>query len=115
MAGTSAFLNKPSILNAAMTGNIDGIAIKIQGCLYVGAQVIWTGGTTPIGTARIQVSNDNQVTWTVFGGTVSVTGASGSGTIAAFTDVFNVFEFIRAQYIFTSGSGTLSIYISGKK
>lgn len=88
----------------------------------------WADGSTPVGTLKIQVSNDysvdaggtvsNSGTWPtmdlVYGGAVvssiPVTGNSGNGLIDIETGAYA----IRTVYTKTSGSGTLQCKITCK-
>lgn len=84
------------------------------------AYISWTG-SSPVGVVTfefLEVDQDRNATkepiWQTvdLGGTMSVSGSSGSHTV-----VFNVLPFfkLRAKYTRTSGSGNLSITFSAKE
>jgi hypothetical protein len=91
------------VVNGDMSGNITSIPFLItQG--WIGAiQAHWTGA--PVGTIELLISNDN-VIYSVYTG--SSTTVSGSGDF-----LWNLaacgFNYIKVQYTFTSGTGTLNV------
>jgi hypothetical protein len=91
-------------------------------------EVVWTGGTSPAGTIQIQASDDysandagtqvfNAGTWTnigvvdTSGNPPTISGASGSHMIQIMQLPH---EYVRLQYIPTSGTGTMSAWVCGK-
>ena len=87
-------------------GSFEGIAIDAR----------WSGGGTPIGTLKVQVSNDPESTadasivWTDYtGSSLSVSGNSGSIMYDIAPHNFNL---IRVVYTRTSGSASMDIIVN---
>lgn len=116
------------ITNGSMAGDLTSLPTVLQsisGCSYA---LSWSG-STPVGTAEIQVSNDyalnpdstvaNSGTWTtvelnVAGSPASSIAISGN-TGNAFIDIEKTMAYaIRLFYDRTSGTGTLNVTINGK-
>ena len=82
-------------------------------------QFVWSGGSTPVGTVKIQMSNDladkpaNVTNWTdITGSSTAVTGNTGS--IA--WNVVHSYRFLRMVYTKTSGSATTaSVQVQSKR
>ena len=94
-------------MNAA---TITGVGQDFQHAGNICALASWTG-TAPVGTLKLQGSADG-VTWAdVPSATLAISGNSGAGMIP----VSNIgFLFVRAVYTKTSGTGTLSVVLTGK-
>lgn len=91
-------------------------------------QVVWSDGSTPIGTIALQVSDNYSVdpsgavlnagTWTT--ATISVAGVPASSapvsgnTGSGFIDFSTAAYATRIIYTRTSGSGTMSATVTGK-
>lgn len=117
------------ITNGAMVGDITSLVTILQSITGVSYQLSWSG-STPVGAASVQVSNDyalnadgqtvrNAGTWTTLeinvNGTPAtsapITGNTGSG----FIDVEKTIAYaIRLVYTHTSGTGSLQATINGK-
>lgn len=107
--------------NIALTGIADLTAtanssqINLQHILGFCIQVVWSGGTSPVGSIKIQASCDNLTqsggiipaavtNWTDIGGTDTALSGN-SGTILI--NLENVyFDFARVVYTRTSGTAT---------
>jgi hypothetical protein len=111
-----------------MSGNITSAPTILQSLSMVSYALSWTG-STPIGTAEVQVSNDytldgagkvsNPGTWTTItlsvGGTPSDTIAITGNTGNAFIDIDKTAAYaIRLVYTAGSGTGALTAVIAGK-
>ena len=105
-------LNNQVITNQAMTGNITSLSQEISECNNVAVQVVWSAGSTPIGSTELQGSLDNVNFTNIDGTSLSVSGNSGS-------NLYNydapAFPFIRVVYTFSGGNGTLNAHICGKR
>ena len=128
MSTRTRFAPYSVITNQSMAADITSAATVLQSITGVSYALSWSG-STPVGTAAVQVSNDyalnpdgsvhNAGTWTTIelslnGSAVSsipITGNTGSG----FIDVEKTMAYaIRLFYDATSGSGTLNAVIMGK-
>lgn len=115
MGATSNFMKIQPIINGDMGGNITSNNINVDGFKALGIQFVWSNGSTPVGTGAMQISNDNGVTWTSFGVSLSVTGNSGNGLVITSTGGdASPFSLVRALYVRSSGSGTLNAYLTAK-
>lgn len=78
----------------------------------IGLEINWVG-TTPVGTIKIQHSNDN-ILWIDydFGSSISVSGDTGSHTVNINQQPFT---YIRVVYTKGSGIGAIFATISGKE
>lgn len=97
------------IVNGDMSGNItQSVTQPMIGIALSAIQAVWTG--SPVGTLKLQISNDN-VTYTDYTG--SSTAVSGAGNF-----IWNLldvgYRYIRVAYTAASGSGTLNANISIK-
>lgn len=116
------------ITNGVMTANITSLVTILQSVTGVSYALSWSG-TSPVGTASVQVSNDyslnpngsvrNSGTWTtvyinvngVPAASAPITGNTGTG----FIDVEKTMAYaIRLIFTFASGTGTLNAVINGK-
>jgi hypothetical protein len=109
----------PVITNAAMTGNITSLVTSIKKTDNISYQYNVAG--SPVGSISVQVSSDysqdangtvvNAGVWnTVPVGTAAVSGAGGG--IIELTQMPE--SWIRTVYTFTSGTGTLNVFINTK-
>ncbi len=124
----TTFRPKSVITNASMAADITSLPTVLQSISCVSYALSWTG-TSPIGTAAVQVSNDfslnpdgtvnNSGTWTAIelslaGATVTsipVTGNTGN----AFIEIDKTGAYaMRLFYDATSGVGTLNAVFNGK-
>jgi hypothetical protein len=115
------------ITAGAMVGDLTSAVTILQSVTKISYACVWTG-TSPVGTVSIQASNDYSVlpngvvdnagTWTTltlaYNGnsvtTIPVTGNTGNGII----DVVTAAYAVRLIYTHTSGTGSLTVTISGK-
>lgn len=99
-------------ISASMASTRTGASVDISDCSSVYAQLIWSGGATPIGTFSLQFSADNS-TFTDSATPLAVTGNSGSVNINFASPGA---PFARIIYTRTSGTGTtMNGYISAKQ
>ncbi len=109
---------------ASMTGNINSFGIDLNQTYLVAFQAVWTGA--PTGTLQIQISCDNVqpinafdqdpagnvVNWTtITGSQVALAGTAGT---YAWPIQDLGFRWVRAQYVFTSGTGSLLVQANSK-
>lgn len=123
MAGNSKnFLPAYSVINAvSMAASITSSVTDVRYLDNLLYQVIWTG--TPTGTFDLQCSLDYQVgsgstvlnsgTWSSIP-LSSVVNPSGSASNTIIYIIEMPAPFLRLVYTRTSGTGTLTAYISGK-
>jgi len=101
------FYNEPVINAASAAANQNSIAVTSQLCRFASAQAVITGSA--VGTLKLQVSNDDggsATNWSdLSGATVSISGA-GAYLIPAQNMSY---QFIRAVYTFTSGTGAITV------
>lgn len=116
------------ITAGSMAGSLVSQVTTLQTITHVGYFLTWTG-TAPVGTASVQVSYDysanpssnvvaNAGTWNTLtldvGGTPSQTITISGATGTASVDLVTAAPYIRLIYTFTSGTGTVTAWISGK-
>lgn len=112
----------------SMGASITSAPTIIQKVSMISYGLAWSAGSTPVGTASIQVSNDyalnaagvvaNAGTWTTInfnhGGSsvssIAISGNTGNDMIEVSTGAYA----IRLVYTRTSGSGTLAVTITAK-
>lgn len=98
----------PLAVSPSMSANINSNSFNVNAPNKFCIQYSWNG-TTPVGSAVLQASNDN-VIWTNVTSQM-VSGNTGNG-------MFNVerpsYAWVRIQYIFTSGTGTFSANINAR-
>lgn len=129
MSSRPVFLPASVITNGAMaTATLTSAVTIIKQLSMVSYALSWSG-TSPVGTAEVQVSNDysqnsdgsvkNAGTWTSLtlsvSGSPSTTIAISGNTGTAFIDVDLVAAYaVRLLYTKTSGTGVLQAVIAGK-
>lgn len=91
-----------------MSGNITSNAQQLNQMALSAIQAYWTG--SPVGTLKLQISNDN-ANWTDYTG--SSTSVSGAGNFV-WNLVYAGFPWVRVVYTFSSGTGSLSVTVNGK-
>lgn len=118
----------PVITAGNMASNITSLVTILQGISGVSYSLAWTG-TTPVGTASVQVSNDYSLnpngtvdsagTWTTIflnvngtpATTIPISGNTGNG----FINIADMEGYaIRLIYTAGSGTGTLNATVNGK-
>ena len=116
------------VTDGDMSDNITSDVTIIQQLSMISYAYSWSG-TSPVGTIKVQVSNDysidaggavkNAGTWTTLtidnGGTavtsIALTGNTGNGVI----DLVETAGYaLRTVYTRTSGTGTLNVVVNGK-
>lgn len=127
--GTRTSIRPFPVINAvSMAASITSSVTVLQSITGLSYSLSWTG-TSPIGTASVDVSNDYSVlpngavnnagTWTtielnVAGSPASSIAISGN-TGTAFIDIDSLMAYaVRLNYTRTSGTGTLTAYVNGK-
>lgn len=107
-----------------MGGNITSNGIYLANIFSYAIQAIWTGGGTPVGTFKLQGSNDNgesgtttlgatqPTNWTdITTSSQAITGNSGSVLYDAASCGY---RWVRLVYTRTSGTATLSANMNTK-
>lgn len=127
---TRTNLRPTTVINAkSMSSSIISSPTILQSISAVSYVVIWSEGSTPVGSLSVEVSNDFSleadgtvknagiwvpITLTLSGSPVTgipVSGDSGSG----FIDVPGISAYaIRLHYTRSSGSGTMTSIVNGK-
>lgn len=108
------------ITNGSMAGNLTSAVTVMQTMSMVSYDISWIG-TTPIGTAIVQVSNTysqnsdgsvkNAGNWSDLPTSSAISGNTGNG----FIDITASAGYaIRLVYTRTSGTGTLNVTVLGK-
>lgn len=122
-------LRPHTVINAqSMGASITSDITLLQSLTKGSYQVVWSDGSTPIGTIALQVSDNYSVdpsgavlnagTWTT--ATISVAGVPASSapvsgnTGSGFIDFSTAAYATRIIYTRTSGSGTMSATVTGK-
>ena len=117
------------VINASpMASNITSAVTILQSIVGLSYALSWTG-TSPVGTASVQVSNDYSVlptgvvnnagTWTTIelnvAGTPATTIAISGNTGTAFIDIDTIMGYaVRLLYTAGSGVGSLTATVCGK-
>lgn len=97
------------IVNGDMTADVLSQSFLVQQGWLVSIQAHWTGA--PVGNLELLISNDN-VIYSVYTG--SVTPAGGAAGDFLWNCVACGFNYIKLNYIHTSGAGTLNATASYK-
>lgn len=105
----SRFQNIKYFDTQSLSASVNGSAIDIQGCNHVSFIADVSASSSPVGTLKIQLSND-QNTWVDSSSTYSVTG-----DIATRLAQSNIGDrYCRLVYVRTSGTATLNASVSAK-
>lgn len=100
--------NSKQILTAGdMSGDLTSVSYDLQEKSLAAMQAVYTGA--PTGSLQIQGSNDN-VNWSSVGSPVAISAAGNTLVNLGLVG----FQFMRAFYDFTSGTGALTLIASGK-
>lgn len=75
-------------------------------------QIVWSAGATPIGTFGLEASNDDVNYVSIANSVLSVSGDTGNSLINV---VDPGYLYVRGVYTRTSGDGTASVRVVGKK
>lgn len=117
----SNFVPIQIVSSASMVGNINSNGVDLQQLNLESISAVYTGA--PVGSIKIQVSNDivpvapgsnpsaNVVNWSDYTGSPSAVSAAGNVT---YNLTFAGYRWVRLVYTFTSGTGTLNVYFTGK-
>lgn len=110
-------INAQIITDASMAANVTSSVVdmthkeRARAMFEYSIQAIWSSGSSPVGTLKIQASIDGSTFVDISGTVVGVTGNSGSV-------MWNVeghsYKFLQLVYTRSSGSGTLNAYFNGK-
>ena len=121
MSSRPLFAPASVITNGDMSSDIISAVTIATNMTMISYGVTWTG-STPVGTAQVEISNDYSVNpdgsvrsagnWSIYpGATAAVSGNSGTG----FFNVSQISAYaIRLRYIHTSGTGTMNATVMGK-
>lgn len=105
------------ITDGSMTGDITSSEISVthspraKAIFEYCVQAVWSAGSSPLGTLKLQASIDNSNYVDISGTTVGVSGNTGS-VIWNITN--HSYKYLRLIYTRSSGSGTLNAYFNGK-
>lgn len=113
MSSTKNFIKPYPILNAQSLGaSFDSVATSIQQLDRVGISITTTG--TPTGTVSIQGSVD-KIKWFDMTFDTAIAPLAGSPNDYFFDIEATALSWIRIDYARTSGTGTMSAYITAKE
>lgn len=107
-------LASPTVASTAMTASLISTPFNINNSQTFAMQFIWTG--TPTGTLEIMGSLDG-INYNVALGSHAISGAAGTYTLdlSATAGLITTCGSVQGQYIFTSGSGTLTTVTGASK
>lgn len=123
---------RPTVVidEVSMGADIASTPTILQSLSRVSYEVVWSNGSTPVGTLSVQLSNDyalnpdgthvaNSGTWTSMylnvNGTPSTTVSVSGNTGNVFIDIDGTAAYaIRLIYTRVSGDGTMTATIAGK-
>lgn len=101
--------NTYKIIDASSMGSsIDGEAIDVGTLKNWSCHFIWTG--TPTGSVSVQ-SSPNGTNWVTISGSQQTTQGNSGSHLINFSG--NGYRYIRPVYTYSSGSGSLTAYITG--
>lgn len=95
--------------NGSLSGNLISPSQQLTQMAMCSIQASWSG-SSPVGSLRLQISNNNTV-WSDYTG--SGVAVNGDGNFL-WNLINTAFQYVRVVYSFTSGTGTLSITVNGK-
>lgn len=104
--------NEKLVDAVSMGATITSSPLNVQQAVSFCVQAIWSAGTTPIGTFDLQASNDGLTFTSVLSAPATVENNSDSLIINVEK---HAYAQIRVVYTRTSGSGTLNVYVNGKR
>ena len=98
-------LAKPAVVSGDMSADIASNPMDVSWHSELSVQVIWSGGTSPVGTVTLQGTNDAvaDANWETID-SFSLSGNSGTQMII---DSAAAYKHLRVIYTFTSGVGTM--------
>jgi len=103
--------NTTIISAVSMGGDVASSVYNISEISNYAVQFTWSAGSTPIGTINVLISNDG-TNFALIGTAVAVSGNTGTLVIK---DTMAGYVYIKAIYTRSSGSGTLTATIAGKR
>lgn len=109
------------IIAQSMTGNITSAAVEVKNQDNIGVQMNWSGA--PVGTFSFEISMDHYQdpegnivvpgNWTTLNVSPTITASGVPDT--AYVDLNQLSTpYIRVVYNFTSGTGTLNVFVNAK-
>ena len=101
----------PSSGTTSLGASFDSASFLVERMSGFALQAIWSDGSSPVGTLKLQASNDDSNWEDITGATFSVSGNSGHSMINV-AEVF--YTYVRAVYTRSSGSGNLLFRIQNK-
>lgn len=96
------------VTNGDMSGDYISPVQQLTQMAICAIQATWD--SAPVGVLNLQISNDN-IIWTDY--TCSSTDVNGAGNFL-WNLVSIGFQYVRVQYVSTSGSGNLNVTVNGK-
>lgn len=94
----------------SMGSTVTSESLNIQQAKGYAVQASWTG-TSPVGTFEVQGSNDNVIFTSVTSSPIAISGNSGDFLL----NVENAqYGFMRVKYNYTSGVGSLTVYVNAQ-
>lgn len=111
--GTSIFsFNRPIVINHSLASNFQSLSWETKEIKTGTVQAVWSGGVAPIGLMSLYGSNDN-ITFTLIEGTTLSIDGENSGS-----NGWNIgqlgYPYMQFQYKATSGTGNITVTVSGK-
>jgi hypothetical protein len=111
--GTTIFsFNQLIVTNHSMVTSFNSPSWETKEIRTGTVQAVWIGGGSPVGLMQLSGSNDN-INFTLIQGSILSTDGDNSGS-----NGWNIadlgYPYMQFNYIATSGSGTVSVMVSGK-
>ena len=107
MSDTPIFsLNQKVIDVGDMSGNLFSTIVDLGEIVHYSVQEIYSG--SPVGSILIQASNDGASFSTIDTNAISTSGSKMFNSEAGF-------RYLKVSYTFGSGTGSLSVYVAGKR
>jgi hypothetical protein len=97
------------ISDGDMSADVTSEAYAIESVVNWSVQFVWSG--SPVGTVRVEHSNDRS-NWSAITPLNQATGGSSGSHVAEYTG--SGLRYVRAKFVHTSGSGTLNAFFFGK-
>jgi hypothetical protein len=92
-----------------MSGSLASASQQLTQMAMCAIQASWSG-SSPVGSLKLQISNDNTI-WSDYTG--SDVAVNGNGNFM-WNILSTAFPYVRVAYTFTSGTGSLTIKVNGK-
>jgi hypothetical protein len=93
------------------TATITSSTLEVKEIRTFAVQAVWSGAS-PLGTLSIQGSNDGTNFKELSGGSIAVSGNTGND-LKNFPDCG--YAYVQAVYTKTSGTGTITVTVNGKR